>query len=138
MRLQRVLVVVAAVLLAGGGRPQSHHSFAAEFDANRPVTLTGTVAKVAWTNPHTFIFVEVKARNGTVVTWTVEGGPPNALFRGGLNRNSLPVGTPVVIEGYRAKNNSNTVNGRKMSFGDGKAFSLGSSYGGAEREARKP
>jgi hypothetical protein len=116
----------------------AHHAFAAEFDANQPVTLKGAVTKVEWTNPHIWIFLDVKGSDGKVVSWAVEGGAPNALYRRGFNKNSLPPGTEVVMEGYRAKDGSTKINGRTMTFADGRTQFLGSSGTGAPSDGKDP
>ena len=116
----------------------AHHAFAAEFDSNQRVNLKGAVTKVEWTNPHIWIFLDVKGNDGKVVNWAVEGGAPNALYRRGFNKNSLPAGTQVVMEGYRAKDGSNKINGRSMVFADGKTQFLGSSGTGAPVDGKDP
>ena len=136
----RLLAVTAGVgLLLGAAAPvAAHHAFAAEFDGKQPVTLRGVVTKVEWTNPHIWIFLDVKGKDGKVAKWEVEGGAPNALYRRGFNKNSLPAGAEVVMEGYRAKDGSNTINGRSMVFTDGRTQFLGSSGTGAPEDGRDP
>lgn len=126
------LLVVALVPL------RAHHAFSAEFDASRPVKLQGAVTKVEWTNPHIWIYIDVKGSDGKVTQWAVEGGAPNALFRRGFNKNSLPLGTEVLMEGYHAKDRSNKINGRSMMFADGRTQFLGSSGTGAPADGRDP
>ena len=133
-----VVVAAAALLLAAAVPVLAHHAFAAEFDANRPVKLKGAVTKVDWTNPHIWIFLDVKGSDGKIVNWSVEGGAPNALFRRGFNKNSLPLGTEVVMEGYHAKDGSNRINGRSMTFAGGKTQFLGSSGTGAPTDGNDP
>ncbi|PYS30396.1 MAG: hypothetical protein DMG11_05305 [Acidobacteria bacterium] len=107
----------------------AHHAFAAEFDSNKTVTVKGTVDKVEWTNPHIWIYVDTKEENGTVTRWQCEGGSPNTLTRQGWSRDSLKPGQQVSIEGFRAKNGSNTCNSRVVTTADGKRLFAGSSFG---------
>jgi hypothetical protein len=136
MMLQRVLIATCASLLLIGTSVSAHHSFAAEFDANKPIQLRGTVAKVEWINPHTWIHIDVKDADGKVERWMVEGGTPNTLLRRGLTRDSLPEGTEILVDGYRAKNGSNRANGRDVTFPDGRKLFMGSSGTGAPRDGR--
>ena len=135
MRTKLFLVVAGAALLVATAAPLiAHHSFAAEFDANKPVTIKGTVVKMEWQNPHSWIHIEVKGPDGKVETWAVEGGAPNALIRRGWNKNSLPVGTQIVVDGFQAKDGSLRANGRDITFPDGKKLSIGSSEPDAPAE----
>jgi hypothetical protein len=136
MRLHRVLIATCASLLLIGTVVSAHHSFAAEFDANKPIQLRGTVAKVEWINPHTWIHIDVKEPDGKTERWMIEGGTPNTLLRRGLTRNSLPEGTEIMVDGYRAKNGSNRANGRDVTFPDGRKLFMGSSGTGAPRDGR--
>jgi hypothetical protein len=129
------VVAGAAFLVAAAAVPViAHHSFAAEFDAKRPVKMTGTVVKMEWINPHSWIHIDVKKADGKVERWMVEGGAPNALLRRGWNKNSLPEGTEIVVEGFQAKDGSNRANGRDITFPDGKKLFVGSSGIGAPDE----
>jgi hypothetical protein len=112
----------------------AHHSFAAEFDANRPVKLRGKVTEMEWINPHSWIHIDVKGPDGKVVSWMVEGGSPNALLRRGFTKSALPPGTEILIEGYQAKDGSNRANGRNLTFADGRTLFLGSAGTGAPGE----
>jgi hypothetical protein len=112
----------------------AHHSFAAEFDANKHVTLRGRVTQVEWINPHVWIHIDVKGADGAVVNWMVEGGPPNALLRMGWTKNSLPEGLEIVVDGYQAKDGAERANGKDITFPDGKKLFVGSSGPGAPPE----
>lgn len=129
------VVAGAAFLVAAAALPVvAHHSFAAEFDAKKPVKMTGTVVKMEWINPHSWIHIDVKTPDGKVERWMVEGGAPNALLRRGWNKNSLPEGTEIIVEGFQAKDGSNRANGRDITFPDGKKLFVGSSGIGAPDE----
>ncbi len=136
MRLQRVLITTFAALLLVGTGVSAHHSFAAEFDSNKPIQLKGTVTRVEWINPHTWIHIAVKDADGKTEEWMIEGGTPNTLLRRGLTKTSLPEGTEVVVDGYRAKNGSNRANGRDVTFPDGRKLFMGSSGTGAPKDGR--
>jgi hypothetical protein len=114
----------------------AHHSFAAEFDANAPVVLKGTITKMEWINPHSWIHVEVKNPDGTVTEWMVEGGTPNTLFRRGFTREAVKAGMEITVEGYRAKNGANRANGRDLILADGRRLFMGSSGTGAPIDGR--
>ena len=106
---------------------QAHHSFASEFDANQPVSLKGTVTKVEFINPHSWIHIQVTDSDGTKAAWEVEGGTPNTLFRKGINDNTLPVGTAISVDGYRARDGSNRMSGRDITLADGRKVFLSGS-----------
>ena len=136
MVLQRALIATCASVLLLGSTVSAHHSFAAEFDSNKPIQLRGTVVKVEWINPHTWIHIDVKDADGKTERWMVEGGTPNTLLRRGLTRQTLPEGTEILVDGYRAKNGSNRANGRDVTFPDGRKLFVGSSGTGAPRDGR--
>jgi hypothetical protein len=117
--------------------PSAHHAFAAEFDANKPVTMKGTVTKMEWLNPHVWLHMDVKQPDGKVENWAFEAGTPNVLFRRGFTRKSLLPGTEVVIDGYRAKDGSRRANGRDITFPDGRKLFMGSSGTGAPYEVNQ-
>ena len=131
--MKRVAPIATIALLALGnaGIVSAHHSFAAEFDANAPVVLKGTITKMEWINPHSWIHVDVKNPDGTVTEWMVEGGTPNTLFRRGFTREAVKAGMEITVEGYRAKNGANRANGRDLILKDGKRLFMGSSGTGA-------
>jgi hypothetical protein len=104
---------------------QAHHSFAAEFDLNKHLTLKGTVVKWELTNPHTWITMDVKSEDGKVITWRIEGLPPNNLIRLGFTKESLPAGTEIVVEAYQAKDGSLRASGKNVTFADGRTLLLG-------------
>jgi uncharacterized protein DUF6152 len=112
----------------------AHHAFAAEFDANKPVNFKGTITKIEWVNPHTWLHIEVKQPDGTVVRWAIEAGTPNVLFRRGFTKETLQPGTEVVVDGYQAKDGSHRANGRDLTLPDGRQLFLGSSGTGAPYE----
>src|SRR6266545_3167682 len=134
MRMKLAVVLTGAGLLCGAASAAAHHAFAAEFDAKKPLRLQGTVARMEWINPHTWIHLDVKKADGKVERWMIEGGPPNALYRRGFTKDSLPVGAQIVVEGFRAKDGSLRGNGRDITFADGRKLFLGSSGTGAPVE----
>ncbi|MXY17601.1 MAG: hypothetical protein F4Y57_11545 [Acidobacteria bacterium] len=142
MRATRLAVCAVAAaglcLLLTAGSARAHHAFAAEFDANQPVSLSGKVARVEWINPHSWIHIDVENADGSVDRWMIEGGNPTALLRRGFTKASLPVGTEIMVEGYRAKGNPFRANGRDLTFPAGRKLFMGSSGTGAPRDGRDP
>ena len=122
----KLLVVVAAVGLVLAAVPVlEHHAFAAEFDQNKPIKVQGAVTKWELTNPHSWIYMDVKGEDGKMTTWMIEGASPNNLYRLGLTKESLPAGSEITVEGYQAKDGSTRAVGRNITFANGKKFFLG-------------
>jgi hypothetical protein len=134
----RLFVMASGFVVALSVPVVAHHAFSAEFDADKPLKMTGVVAKVEWINPHSWIHIDVRQPDGKVERWMVEGGAPQALIRRGFNRNSLPVGTEIVVEGYRAKDGSSKANGRNLTLPNGNTLFMGSSGTGAPADGRDP
>jgi hypothetical protein len=112
----------------------AHHSFAAEFDEHKPVTIKGTLTRMDWVNPHGWIYMEVKGSDGQMESWAVEAGAPNAMLRRGLRKTDFPAGTEIVVTGFLSKNDKHTVNGRTVTLPDGREFFAGSSGTGAPND----
>ena len=115
----------------------AHHAFSAEFDEHKPLKLVGRVTKMEWINPHAWIHMDVKGEDGKVISWMVELGPPNALLKRGWNKNSLPEGTQIIVDGYQSKDGELRLNGRDLTFPDGKKLFAGSSGTGAPDERKE-
>lgn len=143
---RRVLIGLAGAALLGAGtlaqQAYAHHAFAAEFDANAPVRLQGKVTKVEWVNPHAWVHMAVVGKDGKATNWMVEGGTPNTLLRQGLSRNTLQIGTEIVVRGYQSKDRycqpACKANGRDVTFPDGRKVFMGSSGTGAPRDGSDP
>ena len=132
MRTQLMAMMAVVVMVAGAAPARAHHAFAAEFDSNKPVKFEkAVVTKVEWTNPHSWIHVDVTLPDGTKEAWAIEAGTPNVLFRRGFTKEALLPGTAIVIDGYRAKDRSHRANGRNLTLPDGRNLFLGSSGTGA-------
>jgi hypothetical protein len=119
------LLILAGALASSPA--MAHHSFAAEYSSEQPITLKGTLTKVEWTNPHGWIYIDVKDDAGKVTNWAIEFGAPNALLRRGVRKSDFPTGLEVVVKGYRAKNGTPTINGTSVKFPDGRNLFTGSS-----------
>lgn len=133
----KILSVAAVVCLFAASLPiLAHHSFSAEYDASKPVKVTGVVTRVEWLNPHIWYYVDQKDENGNIVHWAFSGGAPGQLMRRGIYKTALPIGATVNVEGFRAKDGSNNANGNKVTFPDGRmVFTAGQEPGdkGGER-----
>jgi hypothetical protein len=128
MKVTSLAVLAAIAIVATTIRVSAHHSFAAEFDANRPLTVSGTVTKLEWTNPHARLYVDEIDKEGKVVSWDFELGPPNGLMRNGWNRNSLKAGHTVTVSGFHSKTNPRVANARTVTLADGRRVFAGSSF----------
>ena len=137
MRIQWVGVLAIAGWLGSASIALAHHAFAAEFDVHRPIKLRGVVTKMDWINPHSWIYIDVKGKDGKTVHWMIEGGSPNMLIRRGFTKDALPVGSEIVVEGFQAKDGSNRGVGKSIAFADGRKLFLGGSAPGANGETEK-
>jgi hypothetical protein len=137
-----VMLLVVAAVLSLSYKASAHHAFSAEFDARKPVTLQGKVTKVEWINPHAWIHLAALQEDGSTTQWMVEGGTPNTLLRAGINKNSLPIGSDIVVRGYQSKDGSCKpackANGRDLAFSDGRKVFMGSSGTGAPNDGSGP
>ena len=136
MRAKMAVLFAGLVVVLAAMPVRAHHAFSAEFDAKRPIKLQGTIARMEWINPHTWIHLDVKRPNGKVERWMIEGGPPNALYRRGFTKNSLPVGVEIIVEGFQAKDGSMRGNGRDITFPNGRKLFVGSSGTGAPLDGK--
>src|SRR5215467_3733361 len=141
-RLSIPALCAAVAWLAAFTAPRpaaAHHAFGSEFDANFPVLLKGKIVKIEWVNPHTWIHVEITKEDGTKEVWMVEGGSPNTLLRRGVNKNTFPKGTEIVVDGYQARDHTELrANARNVTFTDGRKLFLGSTGTGAPRSEEFP
>jgi len=122
---KRLIALASLGLVIAAAPVWAHHSFAAQFDDKSPITIKGTLSKMEWLNPHTWIHVDVKEPDGKVVTWAIEGATPNSLLRRGLRQSDFPNGVELEVHGYRAKNGTPVASGEKLTFTDGRNFYLG-------------
>jgi hypothetical protein len=138
MQTKRIIAMVSASVLAATAPLVGHHAFSTEFDADKPIKLEGTVTKMEWVNPHAWMHIDVKKPDGTSEVWAIEGGTPNTLLRRGINRDSVKVGTVVLVDGYRAKDGSLKGNGRDLTLQNGQKLFMGSSGTGAPADGKDP
>lgn len=134
MRTKLLVVATAIALLCAAVPVWAHHAFAAEFDANKPVKLRGSVTKLELINPHAWIVIDVKGTDGKITSWRIEAAAPNALLRRGFNQDSLKVGTEILVDGFQAKDGANRANGSNITYVDGKKLFIGSNGTGAPVE----
>ena len=135
---RHIFVGIAGISLALAAAPlRAHHAFSAEFDAERPLKLEGTLVKTEWVNPHAWLHIEVKKPDGKSEVWMIEGGTPNTLMRRGISRDSLKIGEAIAVTGYQAKDGSLRANGRDITYPDGRKLFLGSTGTGAPYEKKE-
>ena len=127
MRTKSALAVAGLAFVLCGAAPGAHHAFSAEFDASKPVKLRGKVVKIELINPHSWIHIAVVGADGQSVEWMIEGGSPNALIRQGITKNSLPIGTELLVDGYQAKDGANRAVGKDVTLADGRKLFFGGS-----------
>ena len=135
--MKKFLAVAGAGLFLAATPLWAHHSFSSEFDVNKPLKLEGTLQKWEMVNPHSWFHIDVKGPDGTVVTWMVEGGSPNQLIRMGVTKNTVPIGTKLLIDAYRAKDGTNKAVGRNFVLPDGSRLFLGGSAPGASPDSKQ-
>ena len=138
MRATLAVLVVGVGLLLSAAPVRAHHAFAATFDNTKPIVLQGVVTKVQLINPHSWFWLDVKQPDGTIINWGFEGGSPNSLIRHGVTKETLPIGTEIVVNGYQAKSGENKGVGVNMTFPDGRKLFFGGSAPGAEAEVALP
>jgi hypothetical protein len=132
--MTRILPIAFMLLVVIAARGVAHHSFAAEYDEKKTIKLQGKVTEMRWSNPHAWIYMDVAGADGKVVNWAFETGGANALFRRGWRKEDLPAGTVLIIDGWQARNGSNTANARSITFPDGKRLFAGTSNQNAQEK----
>jgi hypothetical protein len=131
LKISTTLLIAFAASVISNGAAYGHHAFSSEFDATKPVRLRGTITQMEWINPHSWLHLDVPQEDGSVQSWMIEAGPPGVLVRRGWNKDSVKVGTEVVVEGYQARDGSQRANGRDVTFPDGSRLFAGSTGPGA-------
>jgi len=132
--MTRILSLALILLVVITARGVAHHSFAAEYDEKKPLKLQGKVTEMKWANPHAWIYMDVTGADGKVANWAFETGGANALFRRGWRKEDLPAGTVLIIDGWQARNGSNTANARSITFQDGRRLFAGTSNQNAQEK----
>jgi hypothetical protein len=138
MRIVLLAAIAGLIVFLGTAPARAHHGFDATYDANKPVVVKSVLTKVELMNPHSWFWVDVKSPDGTVVNWGFEGGSPNSLIRRGVTKNTLPVGTEIIVNGYQAKSGDNKGVAATMTFPDGRKLFLGGSAPGSEPDSPEP
>jgi hypothetical protein len=138
MRKALLATVAGISVLLAAAPSNAHHSFAAEYDATKPITLKGTIVRFDFVNPHAWLYITVKEADGKETRWNIEMSSPNALIRRGVNKTSVPIGSEVTVVGYRARDNSSTMNGTSVKMSDGRNLFTGSEGTGAPATPRTP
>jgi len=138
MRIALVFIIAALIVFLGMTPARAHHGFDATFDSSKRLVVKGVITKVELMNPHSWFWVDVKNPDGTVVNWGFEGGSPNSLIRHGVTKNTLPVGTEIIVNGYQARSGENKGVAATMTFPDGRKLFLGGSAPGAEPDSPEP
>jgi len=137
MKTKIIVALLTAGVLCAGQQALAHHAFAAEYDSEKPVTLTGTLSKMEWVNPHGWIYMDVKQPDGTVQKWTIESSGPGPMSRRGLKKTDFVAGMSLVVKGYQGKQKPTLANGRTLVLADGRSFYIGSVGGpndGADKQ----
>jgi hypothetical protein len=138
MKRALACLFLAAALVVTGGAVVAHHSFAAQYDRNKPVTLTGAVTRIEWMNPHVYFYMDVREASGTTVNWAIEGGAPNTLYRAGWRRDSLKIGDQLTVEGFLAHDGTRLANMRTATLADGRQVLGGQNDGGPAPKLKTP
>ena len=130
--MKRILFGVLVVVLLAAVPAMAHHAFSAEYDRDKPITLKGKITKVDWMNPHIYYYIDAAGPNGRVQNWAIEGSTPAGLQRRGIRRDTLKIGSSITVEGFMARDGSNHVNGRNVTFADGRRVFAGANDGAPE------
>ena len=136
--MKPIAATFLAALVVVAPNASAHHAFGAEFDPNLPLQLRGPIVRIEWVNPHAWFHVEHTNEDGSKTVWMVEAGTPNTLFRRGITRTTVPVGTEVIIDGFQSKDGTERANGRRMTLTDGSTLFMGSSGTGAPADGADP